>query len=50
MNLFTFQIEYKNEITYIYHNIISQLYNNSIILNNTQSFYENLVLYLYKSL
>ena len=47
MNLFTFQIVYKNDILHMYNTLKTQLHKNLIVLHDDKLFYENLVLYLY---
>ena len=47
MNLFTFQLEYKTTISQIYNNLITDFDNKLIKLLDKESFYNNLVLYLY---
>ena len=47
MNLFTFQLEYKTTISQIYNILITDFDNKLIKLLDKESFYNNLVLYLY---
>ena len=47
MNLFTFQLEYKTTISQIYNTLITDFDNKLIKLLDKESFYNNLVLYLY---